>query len=271
MVNNTLTPKPFIKWVGGKRSIMCELLCRIPKQINNYFEPFVGGGALFFEIHDMVTHSYLSDLNADLIVAYTTIKTRLNELIEALKIHELNHNKEYYYQIRALQDLSDPIKNSARFIYLMKTCYNGLYRVNQKNEFNTPIGSYKAPTIYDEENLIRVSKALKCASISYKDFMKITPEKGDFVYFDPPYHPTKKGAFVKYMPNGFNEKDQIRLKDFALELSRAGVNVMISNANTDFINKIYTKFKIEKIIAPRRLNRTNGRPASAYEVIITNY
>lgn len=264
--------KPFIKWVGGKRSIMQELLRRIPKQINNYFEPFVGGGALFFEIHDAVTHSYISDLNVDLIVAYSTIKTRLTELIEALKIHELNHNEEYYYQIRALQDLSDPIKNSARFIYLMKTCYNGLYRVNQKNEFNTPIGSYKAPTICDEENLIMVAKALKRASISYKDFMKITPEKGDFVYFDPPYHPIKKDSFTKYVRNGFDEKDQTRLRDFALELSRAGVNVMISNSDAGFIIDIYRKhFKIEKVSAPRTVNCKADKRQPVFETLITNY
>ena len=144
----------------------------------------------------------------------------------------------------------------------MKTCYNGLYRVNQKNEFNTPIGSYKAPTICDEENLVMVSEALKHADISHKDFMKITPEKGDFVYFNPPYHNTT----VKYTNDSFSENDQIRLRDFAIELSKLGVNIMISNADTDFINKIYTKFKIEKIIAPRCLNRTK-----AYEVLITNY
>lgn len=262
MINNTFKVKPFVKWVGGKRGIMPELIKRIPKDFKQYYEPFVGGGALFFEIHDAVAHSYISDLNVDLIVAYSTIKTRLTELIEALKIHELNHNEEYYYQIRALQDLSNPIKNSARFIYLMKTCYNGLYRVNQKNEFNTPIGSYKAPTICDEENLVMVSEALKHADISHKDFMKITPEKGDFVYFNPPYHNTT----VKYTNDSFSENDQIRLRDFAIELSKLGVNIIISNADTDFINKIYTKFKIEKIIAPRCLNRTK-----AYEVLITNY
>ena len=151
--SNFLQPKPFVKWVGGKRSIIKELLQRLPKQIDRYYEPFVGGGALFFEIYNKVNFSYLSDVNVDLIVAYNTIKNKVYELINALKIHKSNHNEEYYYKIRSLQELEDPIENSARFIYLMKTCYNGLYRVNSKNEFNTPMGSYKNPTICDENNL----------------------------------------------------------------------------------------------------------------------
>lgn len=271
-LKNNTQPKPFVKWVGGKRSIMRELLLRMPKEINNYYEPFVGGGALFFEIHNMLNHSYLSDLNVDLIVSYNIIKTRLNELTETLKVHQINHSEEYYYSIRGKQDLSDPIENSARFIYLMKTCYNGLYRVNQKNEFNTPIGNYANPTICDEENLKAVAVALKKADIKYQDFTKITPKKGDFVYFDPPYHPTKEDSFIKYVSNGFTEKDQTRLKDFALELSKAGVKVMISNSDAEFIIDIYKKnFKIEKVLAPRVVNCKADKRQSSFETLITNY
>lgn len=271
-IEHATQPKPFVKWVGGKRSIMQELLSRIPKQINNYYEPFVGGGALFFEIYNMVDFSYLSDLNVDLIVAYNTIKTNPHELIKALKVHTRNHNTDYYYKIRALQDLSSPIENSARFIYLMKTCYNGLYRVNKDNLFNTPIGSYKNPNICDEENLLAVSKVLQKADIKYQDFTKINPQKGDFVYFDPPYQPIKQDSFTKYLSNGFTEKDQERLRDFALALKNKGVNVMISNSDNDFILDLYKNdFKIDKIPAPRFVScKAQGRSA-VMETVIMNY
>ncbi len=271
-IKHTAQPKPFVKWVGGKRSIMHELLQRIPKKIHNYYEPFLGGGALYFSIYKTVKHAYLSDLNIDLLVAYNILRTRPHELIKALNVHQVNHKKDYYYQMRSLHDLSNPIEQSARFIYLMKTCYNGLYRVNQKNEFNTPIGRYVQPTICDKENLLTVSKALKMATIEYKDFSKITPRTGDFVYFDPPYHPTKDDSFTKYVKGGFTEKDQTRLRDFALELSKNNINVMISNSDSAFIHDIYKKdFTIEKIQAPRFVNCKADKRHTVFETLITNY
>lgn len=271
-MENTPFAKPFVKWVGGKRGVINEILPRIPKKINDYYEPFVGGGALFFEIYNMVNFSHLSDMNIDLIVSYNVIKENVDELIKELKIHERNHDEEYYYKIRSQQELSDPLENSARFIYLMKTCYNGLYRVNKSNEFNTPVGNYKNPTICDEANLKSVAKVLKCADIKYQDFTKIKPKKGDFVYFDPPYHPTSQDSFVKYVSSGFTEQDQLRLRDFALELTKKGVNVMLSNSDADFINDIYKKgFKIAKITAPRLVNCKSDKRQSVYETLITNY
>lgn len=271
-IENIPLAKPFVKWVGGKRSIISEILPRIPSKINNYYEPFVGGGALFFEIYNMVDFSYLSDLNIDLVVSYNVIKENVDELIKKLEIHQKNHNEEYYYQVRSQQELSDPLENSARFIYLMKTCYNGLYRVNKDNEFNTPIGSYKNPAICDKENLKNVANVLNRADIKYQDFTKINPKKGDFVYFDPPYHPTSQDSFVKYVSNGFTEQDQIRLRDFALELTKKGVNVMLSNSDADFINNIYKKgFNITKITAPRVVNCKADKRQSVYETLITNY
>ena len=271
-INRSIQPKPFVKWLGGKRSIMKELLKHIPKDIKDYYEPFVGGGALFFEIYNMVDFSYLSDLNVDLIVAYNIIKSNPQDLIERLKVYQEKHNEEHYYLTRKLQALEQPVENSARFIYLMKTCYNGLYRVNKKNEFNTPIGSYENPIICDEANLFLVSKALKHADIKYKDFTKISPKKGDFVYFDPPYHPTKDDSFIKYVSNGFTEKDQTRLRDFALELSKNGINVMISNSDSDFIIDIYKKnFNIDKVPAPRVVNCKADKRQSVFETLITNY
>jgi DNA adenine methylase len=271
-IENTAQTKPFVKWVGGKRSIVNELLQRIPKQIKNYYEPFVGGGALFFEIYNMADFSYLSDLNSDLVITYNIIKKDPQALIKLLNIHKDNHNEEYYYQIRAMQDLQDPIKNSARFIYLMKTCFNGLYRVNKENEFNTPIGSYKNPNICDKTNILAVNKALQYADIKYQDFTKISPNKGDFVYFDPPYHPTTEDSFTKYLSGGFTETDQTRLKDFALELTNAGVNVMISNSDAEFIVDIYKKnFNIAKVSAPRVVNCKADKRQPVFETLITNY
>ncbi|MDR0571566.1 MAG: DNA adenine methylase [Rickettsiales bacterium] len=265
-------PKPFVKWVGGKRSIIGELLQRIPKSINNYYEPFVGGGALFFEICGSVEFSYLSDLNVDLVVTYNLIKNNPLGLIKLLRQHESNHNEEYYYKIRDLQELPDPIENSARFIYLMKTCFNGLYRVNKDNKFNTPIGDYSNPKICDEENILAVNQALIRTTIRYQDFTKITPKKGDFVYFDPPYHPTSEDSFIKYISNGFTEKDQVRLRDFAAELSKNDINVMISNSNAEFIIDIYKKDFIIKIVsAPRVVNCKADKRKSTLETLITNY
>jgi DNA adenine methylase len=200
------------------------------------------------------------------------IKNKPVELIELLKRYQIKHSKEYYYYIRSMQSLEDPIENSARFIYLMKTCYNGLYRVNKKNEFNTPIGSYEEPIICDEENLLNVSKVLNCVNIKYTDFTRITPSKGDFVYFDPPYHPTKDDSFIKYVSNGFTEQDQIRLRDFAVELTKNGVNVMVSNSDSDFIIDIYKKtFNINKVPAPRVVNCKADKRQSVLETLITNY
>ncbi len=272
-VKHTAQPKPFVKWVGGKRSIMNELVQRMPQQINNYYEPFVGGGALFFKTYDMISGKcHLSDLNIDLVISYITIQKQPQELIQRLEIHQEKHNKDYYYEIRAMQEIANSILNSARFIYLLKTCFNGLYRVNKNNEFNTPIGSYKNPNICDKSNIMAVHEALQGIDIKYQDFTKIQPQKGDFVYFDPPYHPTTQDSFVKYVSNGFTEKDQTRLKDFALKLSKAGVSVMISNSDADFINDIYKKdFNIHKVQAPRIVNCKAGKRQSVYETLITNY
>jgi len=269
----TKKAKPFVKWVGGKRGIIKHLLARLPAKINNYYEPFVGGGALFYEIAERAKSSYLSDLNADLVVSYQTIKTYPRELIDALKIHQANHNEEYYYKIRDLQETENPIDNSARFIYLLATCFNGLYRVNKGNNFNTPIGSYANPKIVDEENILLVHNILKNIDIKYQDFSEIKPSEGDFVYFDPPYHPTNDTSFTKYVRDGFTETKQEKLRDFALSLVKKNVNIMISNSDTAFINELYEDSKyfiIEKIQAPRVVNCKSDKRQPVFELLITN-
>ncbi len=264
---------PFVKWAGGKRNIIDELKARLPDEFNHYYEPFVGGGALFFELYDQLPAAYLSDVNFDLILAYNVIKNDSDELIELLKKHAVKHSKDYYYKVRSQHELQGPVKIAARFLYLNRTCYNGLYRVNKKGEFNVPMGSYKNPNITQEDNIRACSSALQIATIEYRSFDKITPQSGDFVYFDPPYHPTDENNFTSYTSQDFTEKDQVSLRDFALYLHRQGVKVMLSNSNAKFINGLYKAkpFHVRIVHAPRLVNcKPNGRN-NVEEVLITTY
>lgn len=202
-------PRPFVKWVGGKRSIINLLKSRMPADFSDYYEPFVGGGALFFSSFRQIKTAVLSDVNIDLLVTYQVVKKDLTELVLLLKKHAEKHNEFYYYKIRAQHSLKDPVQVAARFIYLNKTCFNGLYRVNKKGEFNVPIGRYTDPAIVSEDNLKTCQQALAKATIKMQSYDKIQPKAGAFVYFDPPYHPISKSAlFTQYSKNGFTEKNQ---------------------------------------------------------------
>jgi DNA adenine methylase len=262
---------PFVKWVGGKRSIIIELTSRLPEKFNSYFEPFVGGGALYFEIQENIQKAYLSDTNIDLLITYQAIKNNPQELLKTLKRHAENHNSDYYYEVRAQHYLKDPIEVAARFIYLNRTCFNGLYRVNKKGEFNVPMGTYKNPIIVNEPNIMACSSALKNTDIKLGDYHTVTPKKGDFVYFDPPYHPTTETSFTAYSQDGFSEKNQIELSEFFAKLHKNGVYVMLSNSNTDFIRSLYKKFNIAIVDAPRNVNCKPNKRNAVEEVLITNY
>lgn len=264
---------PFVKWVGGKRGVIQELISRLPEKFNDYYEPFVGGGALFFTLNGKLKKAFLSDMNTDLVITYSVIKKEPEKLLEQLRKHKKNHNKEYYYKIRALTNLEDPIQVASRLIYLNKTCFNGLWRTNSKGVFNVPMGSYTNPNIVSEDNIWQCNRVLKKAKITYSDFTKIKPNKDDFVYLDPPYHPTDDLSFTKYTQGDFTEKDQIRLRDFAFELHKKGVKVMISNSNTEFIKDIYKHkdFHIHFIDAPRLVNCKSDKRKPIKEVLITNY
>ena len=268
---NSAGASPFVKWVGGKRALVGEIHKRLPKEFKNYFEPFVGGGALFFSLSPKPRRAFLSDTNLDLLIAYKIIQEEPEKLIEAVSAHALRHCKDYYYSIRKLHDLEDPIEVAARLIYLNKTCFNGLYRVNSRDEFNVPIGSYKNPAILNDKNIMECHQALQGATITYGGFETITPEEGDFVYFDPPYHPTTESSFTKYSENDFSEKDQIRLCKFFTKLSKNGVFVMLSNSDTDFIRGLYRKFNISTVAAPRFVNCKADKRGAVNEVLITNY
>lgn len=266
---------PFVKWVGGKRSLMNVLMRKVPETFEDYYEPFVGGGALFFELagRKRLTKAYLSDTNLDLAFAYKVIQQDPTALIEALKVHASKHDDEYYYQVRARANLQNPVDIAARFIYLNKTSYNGLYRVNSKGEFNVPVGRYKNPGILQENNIWACHEALKVADVKYKEFDNITAKAGDFVYCDPPYHPKDETSFTKYSKLDFSEQDQVRLRDFVVKLHKNGVKVMLSNSDTLFIKDLYKSniFKIAIEQAPRFVNCKPNKRNAVNEVLITNY
>ena len=260
---------PFIKWAGGKRTLIPNILNLLPDNIHTYWEPFVGGGAVFFALNNKFENTQLSDINAELILTYKSIQEYPEQLIELLTEHAKQHsNINYYYEVR--QTYSEcPIKIAARFIYLNKTCYNGLYRVNKQGKFNVPRGSYKNPTICDIDNIQATSKALQKTTISLQDFECITPSSGDFIYCDPPYD----GTFNSYTPNGFNVSEQKRLRDKALYWNKLGANVMISNAETKLIYELYSDppFRISKVSASRNINCKGSKRGPVDELLITTY
>lgn len=271
--------KPFVKWAGGKNGLINSLVSFIPKNFNSYFEPFVGGGALFFYLKNLnILNSkkiYLNDKNVELINAYKQIKINPNKLLEELEILKNNHSKEYFYKIRNLDrdfdfySLSE-IFRAARFIYLNKTCFNGLCRYNAKGNFNTPMGSYKNPKIYDKDLIFSVHEVLKNVSITNKDFevVSLKAKKGDFVYFDPPYYPLNKtSSFVSYTDN-FSANEQIRLYKLFKMLDCEGIKVLQSNSNTDFIKELYKDFEIIEVISKRAINCKGDKRGKIMELII---
>lgn len=271
--------KPFVKWAGGKNGLINSLISFIPKNFNSYFESFVGGGALFFYLKNLnILNSkkiYLNDKNVELINAYKQIKINPNKLLEELEILKNNHSKEYFYKIRNLDrdfdfySLSEVFR-AARFIYLNKTCFNGLCRYNAKGNFNTPMGSYKNPKIYDKDLIFSVHEILKNVSITNKDFevVSLKAKKGDFIYFDPPYYPLNKtSSFVSYTDN-FSANEQIRLYKLFKMLDCEGIKVLQSNSNTDFIKELYKDFEIIEVISKRAINCKGDKRGKITELII---
>lgn len=275
----TSIAKPFVKWAGGKSGLIASLIPFIPKNFNSYFEPFVGGGALFFYLKNQkILNSkkiYINDKNSQLINAYKQIKINPHEILEELEILNKKHSEETFYRIRNLDRNSDfyflsEVFKAARFIYLNKTCYNGLCRYNSKGHFNTPIGNYKNPKIYDKELIFSVHKALKNVLITNNDFESalLKVKKGDFIYFDPPYFPLNKtSSFVNYTDN-FLAKEQIRLYELFKILDFEGVKVLQSNSNTQFIRELYKDFEIIEINSKRAINCKGDRRGKITELII---
>jgi DNA adenine methylase len=279
-------PKPFVKWVGGKRQLLKqfhELGALAPEGFDQtkhtYYEPFVGGGAVFFEL--LPKKAVLSDFNAELVTTYNTIKNDVESLIELLKGDYYIYDKERFLEIRALpqeRELS-PIETAARFIYLNRTAFNGMYRVNKSGHFNVPFGRYTNPQICDEENLRSVSTALKKVDIKNEGYEKVLnkAKAGDFVYFDPPYYPVSKTAsFTTYTNDVFLERQQEELRDTFLELHRRGCKVALSNSDTPFINGLFEPFQkesitIHKVKAGRNINSNSDKRGKVFEVLVKNF
>jgi|SRR3989304_755530 len=270
-------PKPFIKWAGGKRQLTSQLLRYSPINFDDYYEPFLGGGALFFKLSILgkIKHAHLNDSIKILIDAYKTVKEKPKDLIEELKSGKYKNEKDIFYAMRKEQPL-DLVKATARFIYLNKTAFNGLYRVNSKGEFNVPYGKYKNPKILDEQNILAVSKALQKDELTNVDFEQavVSAKAGDFVYFDPPYQPlSKTSSFTSYTKEDFTKKDQERLAKTFTKLHNKGCFVMLSNSHTPLILDLYKDFlpNIQPVLATRMINcKAEGR-GKIKEVIITNY
>jgi DNA adenine methylase len=264
-------PRPFVKWVGGKSQIREELKSSVIAFQGRYHEPFIGGGALYFEL--LPEKASLSDTNRELINCYLTIRDHAEALIKALKPHI--YEKDYYYEVRAVDPKTlDPIGRAARTIYLNKAGFNGLYRVNSKGLFNVPFGRYKNPTLCDEPNLRSCASALKKATIECRPFEQVLEKTapGDFVYFDPPYVPVSETAdFTSYQKSGFNEGDQIRLRQVFDALKDRGVHAMLSNSDVPFIHTQYKHHSIRVIQANRLVNSNPRRRGPVGEVIVTNY
>ncbi len=276
------TPKPFVKWAGGKRQLLPVIANHIPQRFERYFEPFLGGGAVFFNLvlQEKDTKWMLSDLNSDLILSYVTIRDRVDELISTLEAHAVNYFKNpssYYYKIRE-SNPKGQIEKVSRLVFLNKTCFNGLYRVNSKGKFNVPLGKYVNPNIVNKENLLSVSKTLQSKDISIKcqDFeaaLKNT-SSGDFVYLDPPYQPVSDTAnFTSYTNGNFGYDDQKRLFAKFKSLDRKGVKILLSNSKSEKIIDLFHEFAdgIVEINANRFINSVSQRRTGHTELLIKNY
>ena len=269
--------QPFLKWAGGKRQLLPEIRKYLPQKIKTYYEPFIGAGAVLFDIQPK--KAVINDINTELINVYETIKNHVDELIEDLKKHK--NDKDYYYDIRDLdrkpeyKQLSS-IERASRIIYLNKTCFNGLFRVNSQGQFNVPFGKYKNPQIVNEVVIRAVHNYLSSNDVQILngDFETAveTAKKGDFVYFDPPYDPVSDtSSFTGYSLDGFNKDDQKRLKYLFVELDKRGVNVMLSNSATDFIKELYEGFNIQIVSASRNINANASGRGKIDEVLVMNY
>ena len=273
---------PFVKWAGGKGQLMPQIIRLIPTSFARYFEPFLGGGAVFFQIASSDRNAFLSDINTELIDAYKVIKNHVEELIPALIYHQNQYNKspkKYYYYLRDSTRVMNKIDKVARFIALNKTCYNGLYRVNRNGLFNVPIGRYKNPIICDADNLRNTSVVLKRSGsyLGVSDYKKILGEKAekdDFVYLDPPFYPISNTAnFTSYTNNGFSLDDQKELATIFHELARKGCKVLLSNSNTEEIRRLYSNYShlTQVINVNRSINAIASKRVGHTELLIRNY
>ncbi len=302
----TVAPKPFLKWAGGKTQLIKQISKFLPQALNNgsikkYVEPFIGGGALFFLFgyNYPIKEIFISDVNADLVLTYKTIQHNVDGLIELLSDIEkrylslsINHRSEYFYQVRSkfnsrkdridlLKYNSEWVERTAQVIFLNKTCFNGLFRVNSKGEFNVPIGKYKKPSLCNPENLRSVANILQRTEILQGDFSQCESfvDSNTFVYFDPPYRSISNTSnFTSYSHQTFDDSEQLRLRDFFQTLDKKGAFLLLSNSNPknqnsedDFFEKLYADYRIETVKASRHINSNSLKRSSINELLIMNY
>lgn len=263
---------PLVKWCGGKRQLLPELLKRVPKSFGVYHEPFLGGGAMFFALRP--AKAALSDANPELVIAYRAVRGKVKQVIKLLLELQAKHSKGQYLRIRKQKWwLLDSVEVAARLIYLNKTCFNGIFRLNRKGEFNVPMGRYpKTHVICDDDNLRACSRALQGVSIEHLDFRQAIAkaERGDFIYADPPYVPVSSTAnFTSYTDKGFGLGDQRDLVELARQLKRRGVKVLLSNAGTEAVRDLYQGFSIDVVEARRSVNCDGGARGKVMEFLIT--
>jgi DNA adenine methylase len=263
--------RPVVKWAGGKTRLLRELCRRLPRHFERYFEPFMGGGALFFRLqpHD----AWLSDINPDLIQLYEIIREHPESLIAELR--DYPHDRDFYYRLRGIQAKDiDPVARAARTLYLNRTCFNGLYRVNRAGRFNVPFGRYRNPLICDPDTIRAASRALQGRHLACLPFEVAADEirAGDLVYFDPPYHPVGGTArFVSYADGGFGAVDQARLQAVFVELTRRGAACLLTNSDTELSRDLYADFRVDRVLAPRPINRDPAGRGPVGELIIRGY
>lgn len=279
MAKKVSSIKPYLKWAGGKRQLLPEISKYFPNNIDTYYEPFIGAGAVLF--HKQPPKAVINDYNTQLITTYRVIKDNVEELINLLNHHKEQNTKEYFYDIReqdrnldTFNQLSD-IEKAARFIYLNKTCYNGLYRVNSQGLFNVPFGKYKNPAICEEATLRLIHEYFNQSNINilngdFKDAVA-QAKAGDFVYFDPPYHSPNNMNFTGYQAGGFNEDEQRRLFNTFVELTNKNVKCLLSNSDTEFIRELYKDFTIHTVKATRAINSDASKRGKITEVLVDNY
>lgn len=272
--------KPLLKWAGGKRQLLHELVTRLPPSMGDYWEPFAGGAALFFRIScNPGTQKFtLADVNPVLCQLYNTVKEKPMDVIEHISSMGYGNNQRDYYSARSafnnLNGKSSPVETSALLLYLNRHCYNGLYRVNSKGEFNVPFGSYISPKMPDREHIMAASASLERAEIRNTDFQDALSRahSGDFAYLDPPYEPvSSSSSFTAYSKGGFTRDDQLRLAAALKDLDRRGINFMLSNSGNSELEPLYSSFNVIPIEARRNINSLGEKRGKVKEILVTNY
>ncbi|MDC1299989.1 DNA adenine methylase [bacterium] len=263
--------KPFFKWAGGKAGLLSEINQYVP-EFKTYYEPFVGGGALFFSLKPQ--NAIISDSNGELIVAYQVVRDDVEGLIS--KLSQFANCESLFYDVRALNPLQlTSVERAARFVFLNKTCFNGLYRVNSKNQFNVPFGHYKNPNFCDKKTLRSCSRVLSSSGVeilpTYFDKVLSKPEEGDFVYLDPPYFPVDTKSFVGYSKKGFGQEDQELLAKTVEDMTDRGVKVLLSNSAAEWVYDRYSNFNIEEIMGSRSISAKGDTRGKVKELLIRNY